>query len=72
MNASPSFSSLLAPPGSSAPGPAPQGAAGGTMLNDRAMQAALMNPLQQARVAVEQSQQALMGLAQKFAEADDV
>lgn len=42
------------------------------MLNDRAMQAALMNPLQQARVAVEQSQQALMGLAQKFAEADDV
>lgn len=72
MNASPSFSNLLAQPGSSAPPDGSPDPSGGVTLNDRAMQAALSNPIQQARVAKEQARVALQGLAQQFAEADDV
>lgn len=62
----PSFNDLLAQPGSSAPAPAsPPG--GGTMLNDRAMQVAMTNPIQAARIRKEQAKAALQTLAMKGA-----
>lgn len=68
MTSSPTFSDLLAQPGSSeAPAqPAPT-AAGGVVINNQAKMAALSAPLQQARVRVETSRAALQRLAMTLA-----
>lgn len=65
MQGGPTFDSLLAQPGPSAPAPQTD-AAGGVSLNDPAKQAAMSNPIQQARIAAQASLAAVksLGVAQ--------
>lgn len=68
MQTSPTFSDLLAQPGSSTPAQPPPTAAGGFVLNDASKQAALSAPNQQARVRTQTSMERLKTLAQKLAQ----
>lgn len=69
MTPRPTFSDLLATPGSSDDAPAqPSPVAGGSvMLNDSAKQVIMTDPRQQARIRKEASINALKGFAQQMA-----